>query len=110
MKVVINKQYGGFGLSNEAAEACVALGMDGWFGKMGNSLGGRRYYYCEHQDDKEFRCDPRLVQVVERHGSAADGDFAKLVIVDVPFDTVDGWYIHYYDGMETIEQDHMSWG
>ena len=53
------------------------------------------------------RDDPFLVQVVEELGSRANGQFAKLVVVDVP-DSVQ-WEIDEYDGLETIREAHQTW-
>jgi hypothetical protein len=102
MKVVINRKYGGFGLSNKAIKDCIALGMEGLSGPDGQ-------YYCECENSKAFRCDLRLIQVVEQLGNEANGDFASLRIVEIPFDTTDGWGIYDYDGMERIEESHSSW-
>jgi hypothetical protein len=117
MKVVINRKYGGFGLSDKAVEACVVLGMtvgddDGDFkGKdfIRISASCWKTKYANGRDDNRFRCDLRLVQVVEQLGDEANGDCAKLKIVEIPFDTIDGWEIHNHDGMERIEASHSSW-
>ncbi len=116
MKVVINKCYGGFGLSDKAIEACIALGM---------TVGDERsegtdfirfdkpqfgHYYIQMGRTAEFRCDPRVVQVVEELGEEANGDFASLKVVEVPFDGPDGWYIDDYDGMERVAERHDTWG
>jgi hypothetical protein len=53
------------------------------------------------------RDDPILVQVVEELKEKANGDCAKLKVVEIP-DGVD-WEIDEYDGNESIEQVHQSW-
>jgi len=117
MKVVINKCYGGFGLSDRAIELCIELGMtvsdnksnrDVDFIKNKKKLFGSRFWPAK-VDSKEFRCNPTVVKVVEELGDEAHKDFAKLKVVEIPFDGLDGWEIHDYDGMETIEEDHQSW-
>jgi len=120
MKVVINRKYGGFGLSDKAVEACVTLGMtvaNEYAGEdaidkvdfyRARGIGCERYY-STHESDNAFRCDPRLVQVVEQLGEEANGDFAHLKVVDIPFDTTDGWEIKDYDGMERVEEIHKCW-
>lgn len=121
MKVVINKCFGGFGLSDEAIEACIALGMtvadantdaDADFLRENNPDDKDFYgqYYCPHDHERKFRCDPRLVQTVERLGKRANGMYASLKVVDIPFETAEGWYIDEYDGVENINQCHESWG
>lgn len=90
MKVVINKCFGGFSLSEEAYEF---LGLE-W--------DGHGYGY---NDD---RTDERLVECVEKLGEKSFGDFARLEVVEIP----DGaeWYIDDYDGIETIREVHRTWG
>jgi hypothetical protein len=91
MKIVINNCWGGFGLSDQAVE-------------MYRELSGK-------EDFSEFtmeRDDPILIQVVETLGEDADGRYSELKVVEIP-DDVD-WYIHDYDGMETIRESHRSWG
>lgn len=95
MKVVINRCYGGFCLSSEA---CAA--MAGKCSHVENEYGsGHR--------DAEARTCPVLLEVIEQLGSAADGKYASLMIVEIP----DGvrWHIHDYDGMESVEEEHRSW-
>lgn len=59
-----------------------------------------------HCDDIE-RNDPILVEVVEKLGAKANGDFADLIVVEIP-DDVD-WEIDDYDGWESIVEKHRSW-
>lgn len=89
MKVVINKCYGGFGLSKEAYEF-LGLEWDG-FG---------------HAYDIE-RSDPKLVECVETLGNKANGYCAELKVVEIPDDVT--WEINEYDGVETIEEVHRRW-
>ena len=90
MKIVINSCYGGFGLSDQALELYNQL--------TNQSL--ESYYDIP-------RNDPILVHVVETLGTAANGRFAQLHIVDIP-DNVN-WQISEYDGMEQVEEVHRSW-
>lgn len=89
-KVVINKCYGGYGLSEEAYEE---LGLE-WDG------------YGFAYEDK--RTDLQLIKVIEKLGKEANGRFSSLKIVDVP-DDVD-WEIEEYDGSEWIRERSRSWG
>jgi hypothetical protein len=92
MKIALNRDFGGFGLSKAAYEA---LGIP-WDG----------YGYAYRDDDQ--RTDPRLIEVIERLGSrAASGPLAKLKIIEIP-DDVD-FIIDDYDGLETIHERHRSW-
>lgn len=86
MKVVINRCWGGFGLSDKAMAMFKALG--------GNNA----------DSDRD---DPILIKVVETLGKEANTEFSSLKVVEIP-DDVD-YYIDDYDGMETIEECHRSW-
>jgi hypothetical protein len=89
MKIVINKCYGGYGLSKEAYKA-LGLAWDG-FG----------YAYA---DD---RTNLKLVEVVEKLGEAANGGYAQLKVAEVPDDIE--WAIDNYDGVETVHEAHRTW-
>lgn len=82
MKLVINSCYGGPRLS---ATAAADLGIET---TADVSLRDRD------------RADPRLVEVVERHGAAASTPLSDLRVVVVP----DGkhWLIDEYDGYESV--------
>lgn len=87
-KVVINRRFGGFGLSDRAMEELCRLG--------------------DTSDDDSFvnRRSPLLVQVVENLGSeAASGKYAKLKVVQIPTKLVPFFYISEYDGMERVDYD-----
>ena len=86
MKVVINKCYGGFCLSDQVSKE---LGLANGFCWSGP------------------RHDPKLVEIVERLGAEAGGDFADLRAVEIP-DGVE-YEIDEHDGMETIHEEHRSW-
>jgi hypothetical protein len=90
MKVVINRCYGGFSLSEKAYD-CLGIPWDG-------------YGYGVFSAD---RSNPKLVACVEALGKEADGQLAKLKIVDIP----DGinWEIVEHDGMERVVERHLSW-
>jgi redox-sensitive bicupin YhaK (pirin superfamily) len=75
MKFVLNKCYGGFGLSDWAE------------GQMG----------CSEPD----RDDPEFITLVTNHGKRVSGAFAALVVVEIPDNTTD-YEIDEYDGFESI--------
>jgi hypothetical protein len=130
MKIVINKCYGGFGLSEEAFELYLKKKNIKWVEKEGSS-----YYtipinqykelsekcWKEHHDYRDInskgyflsdynikRDDKILIEVVEELGEKANGNSSELKIVEIP-DGID-WEIDEYDGMESIEEKHRSWG
>lgn len=120
VKVVINRCFGGFGLSDKAYERLIELGMTAQpYNEDGNLDEGvdisvhtdpkdagvfGKYY--KHWSEKE-RTDPRLVQVVEELGRKANDRFAELKIVEIPDDIE--WTIEEYDGVEWIAEKHRTW-
>lgn len=141
MKVVINKCYGGFGLSLKAQKEYLKLiGKEAFFYasdykgtvlthvKMKDLEGksmfshtltkdfGDSFTNLSNEDYNEYgfsdyeikRDDPNLIKVVEKLGDEASGDCGSLKIVEIP----DGisWEIDEYDGMESVEEIHRSWG
>ena len=136
MKVVINKCFGGFGLSHKAimryAELAgitlytyyddIALKV---YGPDRLHESGRRHYMTvpcdadEHGVVSKFpdegywsyydmeRTDPLLIQTVEELGQDADGQHAKLAVIEIP-DGID-WEIDEYDGTEQIAEKHRTW-
>lgn len=91
MKIVVNKCYGGFSLSEKAYEF-LGLEWDGF---------GYKY------SDDNLRTDTKLIECVETLGEEANGRWARLAVVEIP-DDVD-WEIDNYDGIETIREKHRSW-
>lgn len=91
MKIVINRCFGGFGLSKEAYEY---LGLE-W-----DDFG---YAYHDHY----ARTDAKLVECVETLGHGANGRYAELKVVEIPDDVE--WEISYYDGLESVHEVHRVW-
>ena len=115
MKIVINKEHGGFGLSDEAFERYLTEKGTA-FRKVPNHYGF--YFYTEDYDtqgDKAdmfwdmdiARNDPVLVSIVEEMGEDSWGKYAYLKVVVIP-DDVD-WEIGEYDGREWIAEKHRTW-
>lgn len=112
VKIVVNKCYGGFGLSYEAIEWLI--NEKGWKVTSDHNANEAEYPIYEFQDKRlsdmnrymlnwrndEMRTHPDLVECVKTLGAKANGRFAELCVVDVP-DDVD-WYISEYDGIETV--------
>lgn len=118
MKVVINKCFGGFDLSDKAHERLMELGVKYYksFDDMpkqnkelyvvdSGTSGFGKYY--SNFSDYENRTNPLLIQVVEELKEEANGRFGELRVVEIP----DGiqWEIDEYDGIETLHELHRSW-
>ena len=91
-KVVINACFGGFGLSEAA--------LDEYKSRKG--ITDENFWYYDIPRD----C-PVLVAMVEEQGTAVNGGFADLKIVEVPDDV--NWYIEEYDGNEHVAERHRTW-
>jgi len=124
-KVVINKCFGGFGLS-EAAMRLYAekKGLPFFVRKQYESDMFKQYFTADPSlmatiDDDFYRkyslydgdfdrTDPVLVEVVEELGEKANGFAARLVVVELPKGTL--YRIDEYDGLESIEtDDDIEW-
>lgn len=120
MKIVINEDYGGFGLSKRAFERLIELGMTlTEFDEKGNykdpnadivfqdkvSILEDEYRFI--RDDKELRTNLLLIQVVEELGEEANDKFSKLKIIEIPDDIE--FVIEEYDGREWIAEKRRKW-
>ena len=160
MKIVINKCYGGFGLSYEAIDwlwknGVKEVGFDAieyyggpkmkknkdkvkevcdrldkripkWREDLERDLAawrnrkisqpGSNYVRSQFSDDGKYvlyagrelpRDHPKLIECIEKFKEKANGEYAKLAVVEVP-DGAD-WEIDEYDGVESIHEKHRSW-
>ena len=64
-------------------------------------------YELDFSDYDIPRDDPTLIQVIEKLGQDAWGNYAELKIVEIPDDVE--WEINDYDGRECIEEKHRKW-
>lgn len=131
MKIVINRCYGGFGLSRDAilemyrrgSKAVEWTPFEEYYSQTPDWKERRKRYletndiydfYIEDGDgvvslkyDYEIRNDPILVEVVEEMGAKSWGRYAELRVVEIP-DGVE-YEIDDYDGMESVHEKHRSW-
>jgi hypothetical protein len=111
-KIVINRCYGGFGLSDAAVELYAKLAGFVLVAEVG-SFGFTNYYRNSISDNNYFcyrdipRDCPHLVQVLETLGAEATGQYADLAVVEIP-DGVE-WQIAEYDGSEWVAEKHRVW-
>ena len=101
MKVVINVCFGGFSVSEAAAEFMAARGNVIAKGDLQRAAFYGWLYGVE-------RNDPDLVAAVETLGSeSASGMCAELKVVDIP-DGIE-YEIAEYDGNERVAEKHRTW-
>lgn len=112
-KIVINSDYGGFGLSEDALREygrraeldLVEEGPDrhGFTHFYRGSISEGNYF----SDRDILRDDPILVAVVEEMGEKSWSRYSNLKVVEIP-DGVN-WYIEEYDGREWVAERHRTW-
>lgn len=98
-KIVINRGYGGFSLSDQVKNLYMLATKDvprfkGWY-----------------FDQDVSREDPILIEIIERVGlEHSRGNFATLKIIELPADLLpDNYEIHDYDGIEWVAEKHRMW-
>ena len=117
-RVVINRCYGGFGLSDAAVERYAELKGIKLVKQKEKAYGDSAYWIDGIEDDehyfsayslydRDYRIDPVVIQVVEELGKEANGFCADLRIVEVPDDVE--WFIAENDGIEWIAEEHRTW-
>lgn len=135
-KIVVNKCFGGFGLSPQAEDLYAKKSgfklyryhYPNYTGKVLKRVDdpenhvlcytfkkdyGETVEWSSNQDETYWysqelkRDDPILVEVVEELGEEANGNFAFLTVTQIP-DGVD-WQIGEYDGQEWVEEAHRKW-
>jgi len=139
-KIVINKCWGGYGLSEKAVAELKRRGCKhlqehneeeffkcekehGSWQKIWGNLTWAQYKETQRKwlgiakiggklitDEHRYenRDCPFLIEVVKKLGKRANGRFANLKVIEIPANVK--WEIDDYDGMESIEEKHRSWG
>lgn len=115
-RIVINRCFGGFGLSDEAMQHYLKLkGIPYETSPPSWCQDSQDYWHAGHVGDYDYyigdrdfdRNDPALIQTIEALGDKASGRFADLKIIEIP-DGVD-WQLEEYDGTEWIAEKHRTW-
>jgi hypothetical protein len=113
VKIVINSDYGGFSLSDQAV---LAYGRKKGLNlvKDENTNWSISIFYKDsvakenYFEDRDIpRNDPALIEVVEVLGEAANGFAASLKIVEIPEDVE--WCVEENDGREWVAEKHRTW-
>ena len=111
MEVVINKCYGGFGISDEAFKLYLSkkgieyeIADSGDFFEKGHLNVSKHLLWDGNITD---RTDKDLIAVIRELGDKANSRFSKLRIVEIPDGT--SYEIEEYDGMEWVSETHNTW-
>ena len=102
MKIVVNRCYGGFSVSDAVLDE---LGIHGKYRcrYLRNDAFG-----IKNSRHLAYRADKNLIAAIEKIGvEKSSGSCAKLEVVEIP-DGID-WEIDEYDGHERIHETHRSW-
>lgn len=115
--IVINGNYGGFGLSRAAELAYLdrtgtVYTLVDREDRASTIQQGQRImingrYWSSQAIEAIERDDPVLVSVVREMGPAANGEHADLAIVQIPANIE--WQIQEYDGREWVAEKHRIW-
>ena len=112
IKIAINRDYGGFGLSNKAIELLLTK-KEIPYRIDGTSCTGSYEFVNLDTDERIYygiftdRTDKDLIDVIEELGSEANSWASDLKIVEVPTDVE--WEIKDYDGKEWVAEVHRIW-
>jgi hypothetical protein len=117
MKVVINQDFGGFGLSNLAFEKLLQRKGIAFEKSKSSEFGMSHYFRAGHLNEDDFylseydfyesRNDADLIAVVEELKTLANSQFSSLKIIEIPDDIE--WEVHEYDGREHVAEKHRTW-
>jgi len=113
IELVINSDFGGFGLSENAIKRLFQL--KGWkLVRRSNEGSSHAFYYKDSISDGNLfseydleRDDLELVQVVGELGIKANGPYSNLKIISIPNDVK--YSIEEYDGREHVAELHRKW-
>lgn len=131
MKIILNKCYGGFNVSDKAYELYAkkkGISLYRYYNDYKNRVMCKgldlvTYYFTKDFGDNvkrdkidwktnlelnyEHRDDATLIEVVEELGKKASGNHSELVVVEIP-DGMD-YVIDDYDGFETLHEKVKVW-
>jgi hypothetical protein len=112
MKIVINKSFGGFGLSKKAVEYMAEKGSEQARAELEYIISSKDnsdcyYGYSEKYNFEYSRTDPALIKAVEVLKEEANSRFSNLKIIEIPEGV--NWEIIDHDGLETVHEKHRIW-
>jgi hypothetical protein len=104
MKIAVNRGYGGFSLSERAADR---LGIAYWQPTLGMVHVDNGAFGITSENTYAHRTDPRLLALIEEMGAEINGACAHIAIIEIPDDVQ--WEIEEYDGNEWVSEVHRTW-
>ena len=110
MKIVINKSFGGFGLSKKAVEYMANLGSSQAIAELESMEDNSNDIYLGYSEkfDHEYnRTDPILVEAVEVLKEEANTVYSNLKVIEIP-EGIE-WELSDHDGLETVHEKHRIW-
>jgi len=136
-KIILNKCYGGFDVSDEAYRLYAKRkGLELFCYKPDFSQKSMKYIKIDTASnifdfyvtkdlgesttskvindyhlmlEHGHRDDETLIDIVEELGEKASGPYGKLVVVEVPDDVAEDYIIDNYDGIETLHKRVQVW-
>jgi len=90
-KILINRSYGGFGISDETIQKYCSIKNIDW------------HYSIKYDISRD---DPVLIALIEEMKEQANGKYSELKIVEIPDDME--WHIAEYDGLEWVAENHRT--
>ena len=137
-KVILNKSYGGFDVSDEGyrlyakKKGLELFAYESDYSKrpitytkvdsptrkifvfystkdLGDVSTGDDLFENRLDLNEKLREDKTLLEVVEELGEKASGAFGKLTIVEIPDDVAEDYVIDDYDGIETLHKRVEEW-
>jgi hypothetical protein len=113
VKIVINKCFGGFGLSKKAVEYMAEKGSEQarveleYIIPSEDNSNDIYLGYSEKFDHEYDRTDPILVEAVEVLKEEANTAYSNLKVIEIP-EGVE-WELSDHDGLETVHEKHRIW-
>ena len=111
MKIVLNKCYGGFQLSDKAIlwlEENKGWKLDKEFVKLSSSWALSNRTLMAKADTEELRINLDVIECVEILKEESHTRLSELRVVEIPDNA--NWEIDEYDGIERVREVSEVWG
>jgi hypothetical protein len=117
MKILVNSQFGGFGLTQDAyrelaksmPEEFEEYDVDPDWQYMYKGLINGKALGARDENTVSFRSHPALIELFNQKGQEIAGEHCKLRLVEVPDMYQGKLIIEKYDGQEWVAEQHKTW-